>query len=812
MKKIKILFTLLCVLLLIVGVQTTKSFAEDEYVAKVYIETPQNSVFKDTLNIDGWLMSNDINAEIKVYLDGEEKEIQEIIRTEREDVINAIKGYGGIEENPRPGYSLKLSIKDIEDGIHNIEVRILSRNGNILDSKVITIVMEKYKARTYIESPTQGTIVKDILQIDGWMMSDDAKAQIKIYANGKEIKIIQNNRFERQDVINAIKGYGGRETNPAPGFSVKIDLSDLEHGLNEIILKIVSRNGEVLTSETISIQIEKTYKAKIYIDNPSDYNIVKPVMPLAGWIMTNDEQAQVNVYIDYTKQNLESFERTEREDVLNAIKGYGNAELNPLPGFEAILNLFQVTEGLHTLRIEVVSRKGDVLATDSRIINVEKYKARTYIESPAQGTIVENTLEIGGWLMSEDNSTQIRLLVDGIEQKNIKFDRTKRDDVIEAVKGFGNAEQNPLPGYNTQIDLSYLKDGKHVVTIEVISITGDVIASDTRNVEVDKYIADASIESPVIMGQVKSELIVSGWLMTTDKEATINIYINDKKQTINKLERTERPDVINAIKGYGGIEENPLPGYVAQLDVSNFNDGKYILKVEVVSREGEVIYIGTRIFVIYNKYQSGIDVSNHNGEIDWKKVKEHGIEFAIIRAAYRGYGTEGNLRQDTKFVQNMKGAIENGIEVGVYFYSQAITEAEAIEEAEMTLRLIQENGFASDITFPIVIDTEASGGRGDSMSKDQRTAVVKAFCNRIAQAGYKPMIYANKYWLYDNLNMNEWSQYDVWLAHYTGTDDPANNPSDYKGSYQIWQYTSTGSVYGISGNVDMNICYKKYFK
>ena len=219
----------------------------------------------------------------------------------------------------------------------------------------------------------------------------------------------------------------------------------------------------------------------------------------------------------------------------------------------------------------------------------------------------------------------------------------------------------------------------------------------------------------------------------------------------------------------------------------------------------------TRRVVIYNKYDIGIDVSKHNGSIDWEQVKKSGIQFAIIRAGYRGYGEAGNMVEDPYFVQNMNVAIANGIKVGVYYFSQAITVEEAIQEAEATLRMIQDNGFAGKLSLPIVIDTEASGGRADSMTKEQRTTVVKAFCERIKQAGYTPMVYANKSWLKNNLIMSELEQYEVWVAHYVKTDDPINNPTDYDGRFEIWQYTSEGSVPGISGNVDIDISYKKYF-
>ena len=218
--------------------------------------------------------------------------------------------------------------------------------------------------------------------------------------------------------------------------------------------------------------------------------------------------------------------------------------------------------------------------------------------------------------------------------------------------------------------------------------------------------------------------------------------------------------------------------------------------------------IQIRIVPKYKRQYKGIDVSKHNYDIDWSKVKNDGIDFAIVRAGFRGYGTEGTLNEDPYFVDNMKGAIENNIKVGVYFYSQAINAQEAIDEAEMTIRLIQQYGFSNYIKYPIVIDYESSSGRGDKISKQQRTDVIKIFCQRIIQAGYVPMIYSSKNWLVNEIDMQQLSEYDVWLAHYT--NDYINKPSDYQGKYNIWQYTSTGKVSGIDTNVDLNISYKNY--
>ena len=208
------------------------------------------------------------------------------------------------------------------------------------------------------------------------------------------------------------------------------------------------------------------------------------------------------------------------------------------------------------------------------------------------------------------------------------------------------------------------------------------------------------------------------------------------------------------------------------------------------------------------QYLKGIDVSTFQNDIDWASVKADGVDFAMIRAGFRGYGQAGNILTDARFYSNIQNAIANNIKVGVYFFTQAKNEQEAIEEANYTINLIKNY----NITYPVAIDTEWSSepnynGRADSLSVQERTKVVKAFCETIEDAGYEPMIYASKSWLLDKLDMSQLSNYNIWLAHYTGAtqDNPLAKPSSYDGDYIMWQYTSSGSVNGILGNVDMNI-------
>nr|MBQ8252747.1 glycoside hydrolase family 25 protein [Lachnospiraceae bacterium] len=196
----------------------------------------------------------------------------------------------------------------------------------------------------------------------------------------------------------------------------------------------------------------------------------------------------------------------------------------------------------------------------------------------------------------------------------------------------------------------------------------------------------------------------------------------------------------------------------------------------------------------------GIDVSKWNKEIDWEKVKAAGVEFAIIRCGYRGSKT-GALVEDPYFAKNIKGATDAGIRVGIYFFTQAVTPAEAVEEASMVLMLSKQY----KISYPLFIDTEGAGGNGraDGLDKETRTAVCKAFCETIENAGYTAGVYASKSWLLNNLDMEQLSSYTTWLAQYSA------QPT-YEGDYDMWQYTSAGKIDGISTLVDYNVSYMDY--
>lgn len=230
-----------------------------------------------------------------------------------------------------------------------------------------------------------------------------------------------------------------------------------------------------------------------------------------------------------------------------------------------------------------------------------------------------------------------------------------------------------------------------------------------------------------------------------------------------------------------------------------------VTNIEPLAIDIELLDTSNQIYTYYDEESNiqglfGIDVSEHQGDIDWERVKNAGVEFAIIRVGYRGYAS-GKISLDNKFHYNMTEAIKNGINVGVYFFSQAKNTKEALEEANFVLKNIRKY----DLSYPIVFDMEDiydEDHRIMDLSLDERSHLAQVFAGRIIYKGYVPMIYLNLNWTYNHYDLNRISNYDIWFAQY-------NDYPEYPYDFQIWQYSDNGSIDGINEPVDLNIYFRK---
>ena len=193
----------------------------------------------------------------------------------------------------------------------------------------------------------------------------------------------------------------------------------------------------------------------------------------------------------------------------------------------------------------------------------------------------------------------------------------------------------------------------------------------------------------------------------------------------------------------------------------------------------------------------GIDVSSHQQTIDWERVAAAGVEFAMIRVGYRGY-SEGTLQADEYFEDNFRGAQAAGLRVGVYFFSQAISEEEAVEEAQFVLQLLDGRG----LEYPVMYDWEdvEAAARTDGMDRLRLTACADAFCRTVQDAGYRAGVYFNQVFGYQELNLLSLQDYVFWLAEYR--DVP-----EFLYAFQMWQYTNDGRIDGIEGAVDLDLSF-----
>lgn len=199
----------------------------------------------------------------------------------------------------------------------------------------------------------------------------------------------------------------------------------------------------------------------------------------------------------------------------------------------------------------------------------------------------------------------------------------------------------------------------------------------------------------------------------------------------------------------------------------------------------------------------GVDISKHNGQVNFNSIKAAGVDFVMLRLGARGYST-GQLSLDDNFLENMDAAIEAGLDIGIYFYSQAISQDEVMQEANFVIQNLEP--YRAHITYPVAYDMENVANdkaRIDGLSRDDKTALAVAFLNGMQTAGYMPMVYGNKEWLIKNVDLTKLQDYDIWLSQEQAIPD-------YPYQFAMWQYTTTGVLNGVTGDASLNLCFVDY--
>ena len=291
----------------------------------------------------------------------------------------------------------------------------------------------------------------------------------------------------------------------------------------------------------------------------------------------------------------------------------------------------------------------------------------------------------------------------------------------------------------------------------------------------------AAITAASVLVSAMTVLASCGTASTESDEA---LSVSEAETEVSEnVQEKEEPEILHFVDVYGQEYSTEI-----RKDVE-----KHAYDWENLTREGE------RLSYDDGEYTSrfGIDVSHHQGDIDWEKVRAEGVTFAFIRIGYRGYGEEGKICPDTRALETIKEAQAQGIDVGVYFFSQAVSEAEALEEAEFVLSSLEN----IDLQLPVVYDPESildDEARTDNVTGEQFTKNTRVFCGAVREAGYEPMIYSNMLWEAYEFDLAQLSDLDIWYADY---EEEPQTPYH----FTFWQYSNEGTIDGIEGAVDLNL-------
>ena len=789
----------------------TRDFYKKTPSTMISIDIPSSNekLTNDEMTLKGWIMSEYENPVVEVYLDEIKQEV-EMDRHERADVIAAIKDYGSEEVNKNPGYLTTINISSLDYGTHTVKVIAKDNQGRILYEESRKFNKKTPSTMISIDIPSSNEkLTNDEMTLKGWIMSEYENPVVEVYLD--EIKQeVEMDRHERADVIAAIKDYGSEEVNKNPGYLTTINISSLDYGTHTVKVIAKDNQGRILYEESRKFNKKKP-DTMLAIDIPSSNGKVNRNFSVHGWVMSEDKDSYVEIFIDGQKIETE-ITRSERIDVLNTIKGYGGVSNNPLPGYNtANIDLSSYLDGKHEVMVAVYSRNGILITSESRIFELEKYNSTINISSPTS-TTYKNSFDIDGYVLSEADNTVIDLYIDdNLIASNIE--RFNNNSIESSLyEEYGGVSNNPLPNYNYSYSVVDLFDGNHTLTVKLKLDTGEVVKTKSVKFNVSKYESLITVDFPS-SGNINKDdnLFIRGWVMSEDSNTTVKIYLDN--QEINEfIDRHEREDVLQAINGYGGRVTNTLPGYSTTVDLSNCSVGYHKLTIKTFNHLNEEFNSYSKTLYIYDGFELGIDVSQHNGNIDWNSVKNSGgVDFTFIRLGYRGYAPAGNMALDSKFVFNFNGATSNNIKTGIYFFSQATNYQEGAEEARYVLNTLNMNpGFSAKLSLPIMLDVEYStepngNGRADHISDDARSEAVRGFLETMNSYGLRSGLYANKDFLTNKLDLSRFNNYDTWLAHWTYD---FNNRSDYNGAYRIWQYSNCGSVSGINGCVDLDVSYQ----
>ena len=506
-----------------------------------------------------------------------------------------------------------------------------------------------------IDTPENGKLItSNNVTVRGWALHPSGIKEVKVYVDG----VYKKNATiggSRPDVNNAYPGYPGGSNS---GYNAEIDLASVSEGKKNIKVEVIGNDGSKKSTERI-IEIVKK-ETKIAIDAPvSGEKVTSNNVTVRGWALHPSGIKEVKVYVDGVYKKNATIGGS-RPDVNNAYPGYPGGSNS---GYNAEIDLASVSEGKKNIKVEVIGNDGSKKSTE-RIIEIVKKETKIAIDAPVSGEkVTSNNVTVRGWALHPSGIKEVKVYVDGVYKKNATIGGS-RPDVNNAYPGYPGGSNS---GYNAEIDLASVSEGKKNIKVEVIGNDGSKKSTE-RIIEIVKKETKIAIDAPVSGEKVTSNNVtVRGWALHPSGVKEVKVYVDGvykKNATIGG----SRPDVNNAYPGYPGGSNS---GYNAEIDLASVAVGKKNIKVEVVGNDLSIksiernINIYSKTIVIdpgHNiKAIGGIDGGakyTHNGILYNEEVLN--MQLALkVKDELEKIGHNVLLTQDSNYVANDKNVTES---------------------------------------------------------------------------------------------------------------------------------------------------------
>ncbi len=536
--------------------------------------------------------------------------------------------------------------------------------------------LEKSTLRSawHIDTNLKQTFYKeDGIHIEGWKLATEPNSKIVVSIDEREISQEYIKYSYKYDLISIVKGYGTYEENPIPNFDIDIDLvkENITEGKHK--LKIELKNSDetlTLQSQEEEINISRNIKYALQIDTKLEgATFGKSGIIINGWKLATEANTKLVAKIDEEVIEDTKIDMYYAYDLISIIGGYGTYKENPTPNYTINIPTKKLAEGKHVIKVQLVTFDDIVLKEEQNNIIIDTaIRHAMHIDTNVDGMCWKpNGIEIKGWKLATEPKTNINIYIENRKIEDFEINTYYAYDLISIVKGYGTYKENPTPNFTINIPVTEFEDTDNILKIQMVTEEGKVLEERTYNIINSK--TRMHVETPYDRTKItNSEHDVSGWVMTTEENARIRILI-DGRYLQEDGQRTDRKDVLNAIKDYGDEKTNALPGFEFSIDFSKYDLGLHQIAVRVENQNGkivgeEVIYVWLRSTIIYDEGKYGDSGLTKAGNPYGSKLQyyRYGNGENVFFATFTVHGFEDNWNNDgealvniaNKFYDNLK--------------------------------------------------------------------------------------------------------------------------------------------------------------